>query len=205
MITNEQVLPALLRREFGLFLRFAYREIGGDGDLQWNFHLDAMACQLDRVRRGDNRRLVITIPPRHLKSVMLTAWVAWMMGRNPAARFICASYGSDLAEKHARDCLKIMLSPWYRRAFPSLVLTRRSVLHFETSAGGHRVSTSVGGVLTGIGADYIVIDDPMKADDAQSEAARQTVKTWFDENSSVSDGVARPECDHPRHAAVARG
>ncbi len=182
MISNEQVLPALLRRDFGLFLRFAYREIGGGGELQWNFHLDAIAYQLERVRTGDNRRLIVTMPPRHLKSVMMTAWVAWMMGRNPAARFICASYGSDLAEKHARDCLKIMDAPWYRRAFPSLFLTRRAVLHFETSAGGHRVSTSVGGVLTGIGADYIIIDDPMKADDAQSESARRTVQTWFDES-----------------------
>jgi predicted phage terminase large subunit-like protein len=182
MISNEQVLPALLRQHFSLFLRFAYREIGGDGALQWNFHLDAVIHQLERIRTGANQRLIVTVPPRHLKSVMLTAWVAWMMGRNPAARFICASYGSELAEKHARDCLRIMSSPWYRRAFPSLLLTRRAVLHFETSAGGHRVSTSVGGVLTGIGADYVVIDDPMKADDTHSESARETVKAWLDES-----------------------
>ena len=182
MISNDQVLPALLRNHFEVFLRFAYREIGGEGELQWNFHLDAIAYQLDRIRTGKNRRLIITMPPRHLKSVMMTAWVAWMMGRNPASRFICASYGSDLAEKHGRDCLKLMMAPWYRRAFPSLVLTRRTAMHLETSAAGYRISTSVGGVLTGIGANYIVIDDPMKADDAQNEAARETVKTWHDES-----------------------
>ena len=182
MITNEQVLPALLRQDFNLFLRMAYREIGGGGELEWNFHLDAVAYQLDRIRRGDNRRLIITIPPRHLKSVMMSAWIAWMMGRNPAARFLCASYAADLAEDHARDCLKIMTSAWYRRTFPALVLTRRAVSHIETSAGGHRVSTSVTGVATGVGGDYIVIDDPMKACDTHSEGARQIVKTWFDES-----------------------
>ena len=180
MITNEQVLPALLRREFGLFLRFAYREIGGDGELQWNFHLDAIAYQLDRIRRGDNRRLIVTMPPRHLKSVVMTAWVAWMMGNNPGLRFICASYGQDLADKHARDCIRLMQAPWYQRAFPALRLVRKAVSDFETTRGGYRLSTSVGGVLTGRGAHYIVIDDPMKADDHLNENTRKAVVDWFD-------------------------
>jgi predicted phage terminase large subunit-like protein len=181
MISNEQVLPALLRRYFGLFLRFAHRELGGE-ELEWNFHLDAIAHQLRRVQRGDNRRLIIAMPPRHLKSVMIIAWEAWMMGRNPAGRFICPSYGSELAEDHGREFLKLVTAPWYRRAFPAMVLTRRAVLHIETSAGGHRIATSVGGVLTGIGADYVVIDDPMKTDDAYSEIARRKVQNWFDES-----------------------
>jgi predicted phage terminase large subunit-like protein len=181
MVTNEEVLPALLRRSFPLFLRFAYREISGDGPLMWNFHIDAFIHQLNRIRAGENRRLIATIPPRHLKSVIMTAWVAWVLGNNPAARFICASYGYDLAEKHARACLRIILAPWFQEAFPGLRLTSRSVLDFETTRGGYRMSTSVGGVLTGIGAHFVIIDDPMKADDAQNEAARQSVKSWFDE------------------------
>jgi predicted phage terminase large subunit-like protein len=182
MISNQDVLPALLRNHFSMFLRFAVREIGGEGELQWNFHLDAIIHQLERVRKGDNLRLIITIPPRHLKSIMLIAWEAWMIGRNPAAKFICASYGADLSEKHARYFLKILLSAWFRRAFPGLGLTRQAIMHLETSAGGHRIATSVGGVLTGIGADYVIIDDPMKADDTHSESARAAVKSWFDES-----------------------
>lgn len=180
MITNEQVLPALLRKSFPSFLRFAYREIGGDGDVMWNFHIDAMLHQLEQVRSGQSRRLIITLPPRHLKSVILTAWVAWMLGNNPALKFICASYGYDLAEKHGGDCLRLIAAPWYQRVFPGVLLTRRAVLDFETSHGGYRLSTSVGGVLTGRGADYVVIDDPMKADNTHNDSARTMVKDWFD-------------------------
>lgn len=182
MISNANVLPALLRRSFPLFLRFAYREIGGDGQLQWNFHIDAMIHRLALIEAGECRRQIITMPPRHLKSVVMTAWVAWMMGNNPGLRFICASYGSDLADKHARDCVRLMLSPWYRRAFPALKLIRTAVSDFETTRGGYRLSTSVGGVLTGRGAHYIVIDDPMKADQHLSEPARATVNSWFDDS-----------------------
>jgi predicted phage terminase large subunit-like protein len=146
----------------------------------WNFHIDAMIHRLQQIEVGDCRRQIITLPPRHLKSVVMTAWVAWMMGNNPGLRFICASYGQDLADKHARDCIRLMLSPWYQRAFPSLRLVRKAISDFETTRGGYRLSTSVGGVLTGRGAHYIVIDDPMKADDHLNESARKAVIDWFD-------------------------
>lgn len=179
-ISDAQVLGALLRQNFELFLRFAFAEIGGGRDYLHNWHIDAIIHQLDRIRAGENRRLVVTMPPRHLKSVTIsTAWVAWMLGHDPSLRIICVSYGYDLAEKHARDCLRIMQSSWYRRAFPKLQLVRRSVMDFETSRGGGRLSTSVGGVVTGRGAHIIILDDPMKGDDALSESARDNVKEWY--------------------------
>ncbi|CAN5410150.1 phage terminase large subunit [soil metagenome] len=179
-ITTEQALPALLRQRFDLFYRFAFREVAGNREFTPGWHLDAIEHQLNELRDGDTRQLIVTIPPRHLKSIMISvAWVAWMLGRNPQTRFTCASYSYDLAEKHARDCLKIIESAWYQKVFPSVRLTKRSVLDFETHAGGGRLSTSVGGVLTGRGGDWIIIDDPMKADDTFSEAMRETVKDWF--------------------------
>jgi predicted phage terminase large subunit-like protein len=181
-ITDEQMLGAMLRTSFASFLRKAFREIGADHDIQWNYHIDAILHQLDRVRTGDNNRLIVTIPPRHLKSVIMTAWVAWMLGNNPAAKFICASYGYDLAEKHARDCLRIMSAPWYQMAFPRLRLDKKAVLDIHTTSGGYRMSTSVGGVITGIGANYVIIDDPMNATDARSELERNSVKRWFDDD-----------------------
>lgn len=179
-IPNDRVLPALLRRDFALFLRFANRELQGADPLDWNFHLDAMIHRLSLVECGATTRQIITLPPRHLKSVMMTAWIAWRLGNDPSLRFIGASYGQDLADKHARDCLRIIESPWYRRAFPALRLVRRLVSDFETTLGGYRLSTSVGGVLTGRGAHIVVIDDPMKADDALSENVRKSVTDWFD-------------------------
>lgn len=179
-VTIEQALPALLRQRFDLFLRFAFREVAGNREFMPNWHLDAIEHQLHRLWNRDTLQLIVTLPPRHLKSVMMSvAWPAWILGREPQTRFTCASYSYDLAEKHARDCLKIIESDWYRRAFPNMRLTKRSGLDFETYAGGGRLSTSVGGVLTGRGGDWIIIDDPMKADDALSEVMRETVKDWF--------------------------
>lgn len=180
MTADCQLLGAFLRQEFTLFLEFAFRELGGEDAYSHNWHVDAMAWQLERVRQGENRRLIVTLPPRHLKSLTIsTGWVAWMMGHNPALQFICVSYGYELAEKHARDCLRIMASRWYRQAFPKLRIVKQAVLDFETSAGGGRLSTSVGGVVTGRGADIIIIDDPLKADDALSEPARNAAKTFL--------------------------
>jgi predicted phage terminase large subunit-like protein len=179
MIGEDQAIAALLRLDFRLFLRFAFREIGGEGDYLHNWHIDAIIYQLDRVRSGDVRRLIVSVPPRHLKSFILTTWVAWLLGNNPALRFIVVSYSYELAEKLARDCLRIIESTWFRAAFPNFRLTKRSVLDFETSAGGGRLSTSVHGVLTGRGADIIAVDDPLKADDALSELARESNVTWM--------------------------
>lgn len=179
-MNDRSVLSALLREDFALFLTFVFREIGGEGEYQHNWHIDAIKFQLDRIAKGDNRRLIITMPPRHLKSTAVTiAWIAWMLGHNPALRFITVSYGIDLSEPFGRETLKIFDSWWFRAAFPELVLTRRAVLDLATSQGGGRLATSLGGALTGRGADYIVIDDPTKSKDAASEAVRESDKAWL--------------------------
>ena len=183
MIGLDQALPALLRTRFDLFLRFAFQEVGGVGEYTHNWHIDAAIYQLDRIRTGELTRLITTMPPRHLKSFLITvAWVAWMMGNNPGLKFICASYGYDLSGDHARDCLRIMQSSWFRKAFPKLQFSSKALLDLKTTAGGGRLSTSVGGVITGLGGDFIIIDDPMKADDVYSETEREKVQRWFDDS-----------------------
>ena len=154
-ISEADARAALARTDFTFFLRCAVAEIGGLSTYEHNWHVDAITYQLDRIRLGGNTRLITTMPPRHLKTVTITtAWVAWMLGQDPRIRFITASYGQDLAEKPARDCLKIMQTDWYKRAFPKTRLVSRSVDDFETSAGGGRLSTSVGGVITGRGGEH---------------------------------------------------
>ena len=79
---------------------------------------------------GECRRLLITVPPRHLKSICTAvALPAWLLGRDPACKIMVASYGADLASKHAGDCRAIMETDWYRLLFPELRIdrgTRRS-------------------------------------------------------------------------------
>ena len=74
-----------------------------------------------------------------------------------------------------------MMSAWYRRLFPTrLALHRQAVQEFVTTAQGYRLATSNGGVLTGRGADIILIDDPLKPEEALSDAQRQAANDWFD-------------------------
>ena len=177
---DQQMLAATLRRELSLFVRYGFREIGGDGDYLHSWYIDAIVHALERVRLGEIRRLIISLPPRHLKSVVVsTCWPAWLLGLNPALRIIAASYGQDLAEKLARDSLRIMDAPFYRRSFRALSLVRRSNADFETSHGGGRLSTSLNGPLTGRGADLIIIDDPIKAADVMSDTARNAAIDWL--------------------------
>ena len=123
------------------------------------------------------------MPPRSLKSICASvALPAWLLGHDPTRRIICASYAHELSVKLANDFRLVVTSDWYRRLFPHTRLDplKNTETEVVTTARGYRLATSVGGVLTGRGADLIVIDDPMKPQDALSDTKRQAVQQWFD-------------------------
>ena len=174
------VLLELMRNDFGAFFRKAFAWVRGGDLIQWNWHLDAIVHQLDRVREGDCRRLLVNIPPRNGKSLAISvAWVAWMLGRDPHHRFVCVSYSNKLSLDLARPCLAIMQSPWYRELFPRTVLKRVAADDFETTMGGSRLATSITGTLTGRGGDTIILDDVIKPEEADSEVVRANVNGWY--------------------------
>ena len=140
-----------------------------------------IATALQAVLEGKVKRLIINLPPRHLKSHCVSvAFVAWLLGHYPSMHVICASYGQDLADDLATACRRLMRSPFYRSLFGPILGGRQAINDFWTVAGGRRLATSVGGVLTGRGADVIVLDDPQKADEALSETSRKATHTWYD-------------------------
>jgi hypothetical protein len=96
-------------------------------------------------------RLIINLPPRHLKSLLASiAFPAWCLGHDPSAQLLCVSYAQDLADKLARDCRSIVTSAWYRRIFANrLAPHRQAVQEFLTTRQGYRLATSNGGVLSG--------------------------------------------------------
>jgi len=155
---------AILRSDLGYFTERCFRELNPQAVLLMNWHIEVIAARLAAVRAGQIRRLIINLPPRHLKSLIASiAFPAWCLGHDPSAQILCVSYAQDLADKLARDCRTIMMSPWYRRIFPTrLVAHRQAVQEFITTRQGYRLATSNGGVLTGRGADIILIDDPLK-------------------------------------------
>ena len=173
---------ALMRSDFYAFLQSCFYELNAHTPFLDNWHLELLAAKLEACRRGECRRLIINVPPRSLKSLAASiAFPALLLGHQPSAQIICASYAQDLAEKLARDCRTVMTRPFYRALFATrLSPQRQSVAEFMTTALGFRLATSVGGVLTGRGADYLIIDDPLKPEEALSQSQRQHANDWFD-------------------------
>jgi predicted phage terminase large subunit-like protein len=179
-LKDPHALGAVLRNDFQSFLHRSVLTLNPGNAFLPNWHIDAIAYQLDRVRRGEITRLIINLPPRNLKSIMSSvAFPAFVLGHDPRRRIICISYGADLAEEHAKSCLAVMQSAWYRAAFPGTRILRPSVTDIRTSMRGFRKATSVGGALTGFGGDLFIIDDPQKPVDVQSQSLRDQLNQWL--------------------------
>ncbi|MBX3485128.1 hypothetical protein [Phenylobacterium sp.] len=177
------VLRAALQEDFHSFIRPAFDTLNPGQAFQPNWHIEAIAHALSEVGRGDINRLLITMPPRYLKSICgSVAFPAWMMGRDPTLRFLVASYSAELATKHARDFRSVVESGWFRTFFPNFGrLKRVADAEITTAQNGSRRSVSLGGSVTGFGADILIIDDLMKAADASSPVERQRVKDFYDQ------------------------
>src|SRR5262249_21208146 len=147
---------------------------------QSNWHLEAVTDALSRVARGEVRRLIITMPPRNLKSLCASiALPAWFLGRYPWERVVAVSYSDQLARTHANDFRKLVNDPIYQVTFPAMRLERHTDREITTTRRGKRIATSIDGTLTGLGGNLIIIDDPIKAGDAMSEAVRARVIDWY--------------------------
>jgi len=147
-------------------------------------HLLRLAEALERVERGETKRLIITMPPRHGKSELSSVrFPAWFLGRNPDKRFILISYAADLAHAHSRQVRNIVQDPVYKAAFPNVTLAGDSRSADAWDIAGHRggmKATGVGGPLTGHGAHLLLIDDPLKnREEADSALRRQNLWDWY--------------------------
>src|SRR5581483_2730328 len=186
MKTMPRVTPAefraLLRADLYTFIERSFRELNPESEFLPNWHIELIAQELEKCRQGETRRLIINVPPRSLKShCACVAFPAWLLGHCPSTKIMAVSYGQDLAEKHALDCRAVIMSDWYQRAFTTrLTSTRPAVSDFRTTQNGFRLSVSVGGPLTGRGADFIIVDDPLKPDEALSDTQRKAVNDWYD-------------------------
>jgi predicted phage terminase large subunit-like protein len=176
-----RVLDHELKTNFAAFIRKTFAAVSPGDTFKPNWHIDAIAHALERVARGELKRLIILMPPRNLKSICASvALPAWLLGHDPTRRIVCVSYAADLAAKLANDCRAVMRSGWYGRTFPATRIDpkKNSEYEFMTTQRGSRLATSTGGVLTGRGGDIIIIDDPIKPQDAQSEARRKDCIDW---------------------------
>lgn len=145
-------------------------------------HHDLIASKLEAVERGEIKRLMITMPPRHGKSELASRrFPAWFIGRNADKQIIAASYNSDLANDFGREVRNIVHSPEFSALFETtLAEDSKAANRWHTDKGGMYVAAGVGTAITGRGADILLIDDPFKdREEADSEIRRQRVWDWY--------------------------
>jgi predicted phage terminase large subunit-like protein len=180
-VSQDALLNSILRMDFAAFVQKAFGTVSPGDGYSANWHIEAICHELSQVMRGDTKRLIITIPPRHLKSICTSvALPAFVLGQDPTRRIICVSYSQELAVKHANDCRTVMNSDWYRRVFPGTKVdpSKNTETEVMTTQRGFRLSTSVGGTLTGRGGNLIIIDGPIKPTDAMSDTTRERLVQW---------------------------
>jgi hypothetical protein len=176
---------------------------------QGGWHVEAICDHLEAAANWQIKRgLLINIPPRHMKSlaanVFFPAWV-WAQNpnpeneagysfqvrrnswRGPGVKFMHLSYDGQLATRDGVKCRQIITSPLYQRLWEDRFRMRydqNQKTRFENLSGGHRVSTSEGGVITGEGGDIIVFDDPhnVRAIGGASDVAREATLRFWDES-----------------------
>jgi len=169
-----------------MFAAKAFELVEPGTTFEWTWHLECIAEFLEAVYRGDIKRLIINMPPRTLKSFMVArAFPAWVMGKKPDTKFIVSSYGHEVAEQNSMACRRIIKDPWYQSTFPGTrinpELDRNT--HYETTQAGQYYAASALSPVTGIGAEIIILDDPIKPMEAGSETIRnstnENIRTTF--------------------------
>jgi hypothetical protein len=149
------------RRSLREFTKAAWPTIEPGVDFQNNWHIDAISDHLEAVVNGDIKRLIINVPPRHMKSISVAvAMPAWTWVSQPHKKFLYASYAASLSIRDSTKCRRLIDSPWYKAHFGDkfrLTDDQNQKQRFENDKTGYRIATSVGnGALTGDGGDLIV-------------------------------------------------
>ena len=177
---DNETLLAILRTDLVAFTQRCFAELNPSQPFNVLWQFEHFAYLAQQLREGGLRRLLVAMPPRSLKSTFWSVvFPAWSMGHDPSLRIVCASYSQELAGKFSQDFRRIVDCDWYGELFPGLQVAEASEFRVRTSTNGERMSTSVNGSMTGMGGSYLILDDVIKAQEAQSETARKNVLEWL--------------------------
>lgn len=174
---STNVLVGKARDELLSYAKLVYPEY------QTPSHIRLLAQKLEAVERGEIRRLIINMPPRHGKTQLASeVFPAWFLGRNPAQYIIAATYAQELANDYGRKVRNQFLDPLFQEVFPGVILSEdsQSAIRFALRQRGVYFSVGVGGPITGRGAHLLIIDDPVKGrEEADSAIQRAALIAWY--------------------------
>lgn len=165
------------------YVRQAWRILEPETSFLSNWHIDYLVEYLEAVTAGHLTRVLINMPPRYMKSLLVSVlWPTWEWIQAPHRRWVFASYAESLSSKHSVDRRTLLQSRWYQERWGDRVTlaSDQNVKHeFLNTRRGHMIATSIGGSITGKGGNRIVVDDPHNPMQAESEAQREAALTYF--------------------------
>jgi len=180
----DEIDRELATRSLREFVRQAWPVIEPHTPFVPGWHIDAIVEHLEAVTHGHIRQLLINVPPRHMKSLLVSVlWPAWEWIQHPERRWLYSSYAASLSIRDSVKCRTLIESPWYQLFWGDrfrLASDQNTKTRFDNNRSGYRIATSVGGAATGEGGDRIVVDDPHNVQEAESDAIRKSTLDWFD-------------------------
>lgn len=210
---REAIQAALALKSLSCFVRHMWPELEPGTDLLWNWHIELICSRLERVSSGKQRRLLINVPPGHMKSLLVSVfWPSWEWLTNPALRLLTVSGSDDVATRDSRKMRTLVTSSNYRKLVDvaveaglvepwDLSKDQKEKVNFATSMRGERLASSIGARVTGKRGDVIIIDDPMDAKEATKGSAAQVEKRMKELRNNV-DGVLSTRVNNPRTARM---
>jgi predicted phage terminase large subunit-like protein len=173
-------MASVLRTDFLAFARMAIYENEGT-KVSRDHYLEVIASKLMDFADGKTKRILVNLPPRHLKtqlgSVCLAAWV---LAHKPNTKIMVVAYSEELAEQIARSIRSILQADWFKKIFETRIAKGHAkTKNFGTNAGGALYAASIDGSVTGFGADVIIVDDPHNiADAGYPEQLERTIERF---------------------------
>ena len=165
------------------FIKQAWHVVEPGAPFVDGWHIRVIAEHLEGVTNSEIRNLLINIPPRHSKSLIVSVlWPMWYWIRRPSTQFLCASYSGTLSTRDNLKSRRLIQSPWYQERWAdvfALTGDQNAKMRFENNKTGYRIATSVGGTATGEGANVLIGDDLNAAQEAQSDTIRESTEEWF--------------------------
>jgi predicted phage terminase large subunit-like protein len=176
---QDALLTRLAERSFRAYVEQAWPILEPRRPFLPNWHIDLIVEHLEAVTAGQTTRLLINIPPRYMKSLLVSVlWPSWEWLQDPSRRWIFTSHTETLALKHSLDRRTLLQSPWYQARWGTrvqLAADQNVKGEFYNTARGAMIATSIGGSITGKGGDRIIIDDPHNPTQIDSDLQRDTV------------------------------
>jgi hypothetical protein len=177
MLDKQEYFAAICRKSFDAFAQRAFKVLEPATPYEYNWHMGCIAEHLEASYRGEIRKLIINLPPRCLKSVLVAQlYPAWVLGNAPDHQFIGVSYAHSLAERNVVRARQIVQSDWFKYLFPQTIISddQNQKEFFTTTKAGQYKGTGIGGSVTGFGCQTLLLDDPINPVEAASETIRAT-------------------------------